>query len=173
MTDPKEYSSTENGNRHSRVLADCYCSRQISILFLSLTDHSEQLTINILRIYSTKLADATERLVPWLASELCSEGLLDTRAKDDLLSTNGVPAHEKALQLWSRIEIIVKFHENPDQALLTVCNVMKQQTELAPLAQAMSSQLRPHGKFINNDVKQLLHEITILQIIMVPMIYNF
>ena len=38
--------------------------------------------------------------------------------------------------------VIVKFHKNPDQALLTVCNVMKQRTELAPLAQAMMPRLR-------------------------------
>ena len=90
----------------------------------------------VIRSYSSKLAEATQDPV-WLANELCSEGLIGTLTRDGLLSTGGESAYDKAFQLWRRIEVIVKFHENPDQALLTVCNVMKQQTELAPLAQAM------------------------------------
>ena len=118
--------------------------------------------VSIIRSYSSKLAEATLDPV-WLANELCSEGLLDTQTRDDLSSTGGVSAYNKAVQLWRRIEVIVKFHENPDQALLTVCNVMKQRTELAPLAQAMSSLLKPHEEElrlldINLPQKWMLHE---------------
>ena len=109
----------------------------------------------VIRLYSSKLAEATLDPV-WLANELCGEGLLDTLTRDDLLTTVGVSAFNKALQLWRRIEVIVKFHENPDQALLTVCNVMKQRTELAPLAQAMMPRLRVQG--INESQKWMSHE---------------
>ena len=98
----------------------------------------------VIRLYTSKLAEATLDPV-WLANELCSEGLLDTQTRNDLSSTGGVSAYNKAVELWSRIEVIVKFHENPDQALLTVCNVMKQRTELAPLAQTMLPRLREQG----------------------------
>ena len=110
----------------------------------------------VIRLYSSKLAEATTLDPVWLASELCSEGLLDTQARDDLLSTGGVSGYNKALQLWRRIEVIVKFHENQYQALLTVCNVMKQRTELAPLAQAMMPRLREQG--INESQKWMSHE---------------
>ena len=117
--------------------------------------------VSIIRSYSSKLAEATLDPV-WLANELCSEGLLDTQTRNDLTSTVGVSAYNKAVELWSRIEVIVKIHENPDQALLTVCNVMKQRTELAPLAQAMSSLLKPHEDLrlldINLPQKWMLHE---------------
>ena len=101
----------------------------------------------------------------WLANELCSEGLLDTQTRNDLSSTGGVSAYNKAVELWRRIEVIVKIHENPDQALLTVCNVMKQRTELAPLAQAMSSLLKPHEEELrlqamNSPQKLTLDEAT-------------
>ena len=102
---------------------------------------------SIICSHSSKLADATLDPV-WLASELCSKGLLDTRTRNDLITTTGVSAHNKAVQLWSQIETIVKVQENPRQALLTVCNVMKKRAELAPLAQAMTSQLIPQGKNI-------------------------
>ena len=102
---------------------------------------------SIIRLYLSKLAEATLDPV-WLASELSSEGLLDTQTRNDLQSTDGVSAYNKAVQLWNRIETIIKFHENPRRALFTVCNVMKQRVELAPLAQAMrpheALQLRPH-----------------------------
>ena len=99
---------------------------------------------SIIRSYSSKLAEATVDPV-WLANELSSEGLLDTQTRNDLQSIDGVSAYDKAVQLWNRIRVIVKFQENPRQALLTVCNVMKQRAELAPLAQAMTLQLKPHG----------------------------
>ena len=110
----------------------------------------------VIRLYTSKLAEATLDPV-WLANELCSEGLLDTQTRNDLSSTGGVSAYDKAVELWSRIEVIVKFQENPDQALLTVCNVMKQRTELAPLAQAMMPRLREQG--INVSQKLMSHEV--------------
>ena len=100
---------------------------------------------SVIRLYLSKLAEATLDPV-WLANELSSEGLLNTQARVDLLSIDGVSAYDKAVKLWNRIEVIIKVHENPRQALLTVCNVMKQRAELASLAQAMTLQLMPHGK---------------------------
>ena len=100
---------------------------------------------SIFRLYLSKLAEATVDPV-WLANELSSEGLLNAQTRNDLITTTGVSAHNKAIQLWSQIETIVKFHENPRRALLTVCNVMKQRAELAPLAKTIISQLMPHGK---------------------------
>ena len=100
----------------------------------------------VIRLYSSKLADATQSLVVWLANELCSEGLLDTQTRDDLLSIDGISSYNKAVQLWSQIRVIVRVQENPRRALLTVCNVMKQRAELKSLAQAMILQLMPHGK---------------------------
>ena len=94
---------------------------------------------SIIREYSPKLAEATQDLVVWLANELCSEGLLDTQAKHDILSTDGVPAYNKAAQLWDKISIIVKFQEHPRQALINVCRVMKKRAELASLGQLMKS----------------------------------
>ena len=53
-----------------------------------------------------------------LASVMCSEGVIDSHAKDDLLTTGGQSAYNKSLLLWNRIEKYIKFHKNPRQALI-------------------------------------------------------
>ena len=85
------------------------------MLLLSMFSTDSELT-SLIRLYLSKLAEATVDPV-WLANELSSEGLLNAQTRNDLITTTGVSAHNKAIQLWSQMETIVKVQENPRQAL--------------------------------------------------------
>ena len=101
--------------------------------------------VSLLRLLSAQLAEATLDPV-WLADQLCNEGIIDRQIKHDLLTTTALSDDEKSIQLWRRIESAVNSHPDPKQALLNVCYIMKQRTELKQLAASLIRQLKPDGK---------------------------
>ena len=95
----------------------------------------------LLQSYSARLAEATVDPI-WLADKLCSKGIIDRQTKDEILSTNA-SANEKAIKLWNRISIAVKYQASPTKALLQVCQVLKERVPLDSLAARMTLQLTP------------------------------
>ena len=95
---------------------------------------------DIIRLYSAELVQATVDPVQ-LANTLYREGIIDHHTTSQLLISNN-----KAVKLWTQIENHIQFHKNPRQALLNVCNIMKQHAELESLANMMVSELMPNGE---------------------------
>ena len=101
--------------------------------------------IHILRLFSANLSEITQDPVR-LATVMCSEGVISSHAKDDLLTTDGQSRGDKSRLLWNQIEYHIKCHTNPRQALINVCNIIKHRKELEALADAMKSQLMPNSE---------------------------
>ena len=106
----------------------------------------EQNPESLLQSYSARLAEATVDPI-WLADNLCSKGIIDRPTKDEILSTN-VSTNEKAIKLWNRVSIAVKYQADPTKALLQVCEVLRERVPLNLLANRMILQLTPQGKRI-------------------------
>ena len=101
--------------------------------------------IHIIRLFSANLSEITQDPVR-LASVMCSEGVISSHAKDDLLTTDGQSRGDKSRLLWNQIENHIKCQTNQRQALINVCNTIKHQKELEALADAMKSQLMPNSE---------------------------
>ena len=99
---------------------------------------------SVLRLNFATLVEATPHPV-WLANQLFGEGILDYQIQNELETTDK-SSFDKATRLWSAVMTAVKHQRNPTQTLLTVCRVIKQRRELAPLADSMISQLKPQGE---------------------------
>lgn len=120
------------------------CKALLCIMFSLVAQRNKILFLYLSHTQQSCPSEATVDPL-WLADKLCSKGIIDRQTKDEILSTNA-STNEKAIKLWNRISIAVKYQADPKKTLLQVCEVRKERVPLDSQADSMTLQLTPRSQ---------------------------